>query len=906
MTLLKLARKNITSRPGRFLLTSLAVLVGVALTSAVFVFTDSLRETFGSLSDDIESGYDIAVRSEVPFGDRLNAAPVGLDVPAQLADIDGVQAVQPRIIEFGIIANDAEGEAALATSGPNIGVNWESESPVPRLFLADGAAPTAADDFALDVDAAADDDFIIGDRYEVQTPAGLREMTLTGTFFFAAEDENALVGAKLVAFETSAAVELLNEGLGYDDVTITLESGADEAAVISAVDEVIAGDLEVLTREAIADEQAEDFNEFIDIFRTILLVFAFIILLVAAFIIYNVFSIIVGQRIQEIGLLRSLGATGRQITRSIAAEALGVGVFATITGILLGLPLAFGLQKLLASLDFGPDDASTPLRPTTIIVGAALGIGLTLAAAIWPALRARSVSPMAALRNDVALDHEIRPNPVMGALLTVAGIAMVILGFALDEYIPLLILCVVAGIFLYLGLSRINLLAGRLSLVTLAVVLIVLALTLDLRASMLLALLGASALISFLGINLLSPLFARPAARAIGAPLAAVGKVPSQMARENAGRSPDRTATAASALMIGLALVTTVAVVAESFKATFAEVLREAVAADWIVTADQNGPQPIGFTSDIANDLAADPSFTSVLAVQWSQDALRTPATGDVETPYSLDLSLLDEHFDIGIIDRDDSLFGTNAVLLHEDEADDRGLAVGDTFEVEFNDQSTTDAVVAAVFDDLALFDSGWAVDTSFFTLGDNVDQPEDIFVTMITADGVSEDDARESIAGVIEGFSQLESQTKAEFQDDAEQSINQVLSVITVLLMVSIVLAVLGVAITLALSVIERTREIGLTRAVGATRRQVKRMVRVEGIIVAMFGGLLGVGLGVVFGLACVQIIPDDFVSDLAIPWGSLISYLVVAAIAGLIAAYFPARRASKLNVLDAIAHGG
>ena len=196
MTLIKLALKNITSRPGRFLLTSLAVLVGVALTSAVFIFTDSLRSTFGDLSNDIESGYDIAVRSEVPFGDRLNAAPVPLDIVDDLEAIPGVAAVQPRILEFSVIPNNAEGEAALA-DGPNFGVNWESEAPVPRLFLADGAPPTGPGDFAVDVDMALDDGFEIGEQYTVQTPAGLQDMTLTGTFFFASEEENALVGAKL-------------------------------------------------------------------------------------------------------------------------------------------------------------------------------------------------------------------------------------------------------------------------------------------------------------------------------------------------------------------------------------------------------------------------------------------------------------------------------------------------------------------------------------------------------------------------------------------------------------------------------------------------------------------------------------------------------------------------------------
>ncbi len=904
MTLLKIALKNITSRPGRFFLTSLAVLIGVALTTSVFVLTDSLRDTFGDLSGDIESGYDIAVRSEIPFGERISAAPVPIEVAAQVAAVDGVETVQPRIIEFGIVPNKADGEAATSAGGPNIGVNWEDLSDAPRLFIAEGAPPVGPDQFTMDIDAVADDDFVIGERYDVQTPAGLQNLELSGSFTFADPEENALVGAKLVAFDTATAVDLLNGGRGYDDITITIDDGADIAAVIEAARAQVPSDIEVVPREVLVEEQADNFNEFIDIFRTILLVFAFIILLVASFIIYNVFSIIVGQRIQEIGLLRALGATGKQITRSIAIEALGVGVFATGVGLAAGVPLAAGIQKLLASADFGPDEGGTPLRLTTIIVAIILGVGLTLVAAIWPALRARSVSPMAALRADVQLAKSAPLNPLMGGLLTGAGVLAMILGFALDNWLWLLILAIGSGLLLYLGLSRIKEQAGRISMIGLSTVLLLVALIADLRASILLALLGAAALIAFLGMNLLSPLFATPMARAIGAPLARLG-VPSRMARENAGRSPERTATAASALMIGLALVTAVAVVVSSFKATFADVLDEAVTADWIVLGDNQGPVS-GFSPTIGTTLSEVPELSAVLAVSWNVDSFRTVVDDDVRTSYSTDLAAIEDHFDIDYLDSDAGLFGSNAVVVHEDRADDLDLGVGSTIALEFVDQIQRDFTVAGIYSDLAIFDSGWILDSSFWQQNPNLAEPQDLYLTMITASGTSEEAARTAIESVTDDFSQLDAFTKDEFRDDQEASINQVLVIVNVLLFISVALALLGIAITLALSVFERTREIGLTRAVGATRKQMKRTIRVEGIIVAVFGGILGIGLGLVFGIACVQIIPDDFVSSTAIPYGTVIANLIVATIAGLIAAYFPARRASKLNVLDAIAHGG
>ncbi len=903
MTLIKLALKNITSRPGRFLLTSLAVLVGVALTSAVFIFTDSLRSTFGDLSADIESGYDIAVRSEFEFGDRSKAAAVEPDIAQLVADIEGVAAVQPRVGELGIIPTKSDGEAAIAR-GPNIGVNWEDKAPVPRIFIAEGRPPTTSGEFALDIDSAAEDDFVVGTTYRVQTPAGLVDVELVGTFSFGDPEENALVGAKLIAFDTETAVELLNDGKGYDDLTITLVAGADAATVTERLEDVLPDGLEVLGREVIIDEQAAEFNEFIDIFRTILLVFAFVILLVAAFIIYNVFSIIIGQRIQEIGLLRALGATGEQVTKSIAAEALLVGLFATVVGLLLGIPIAAGLQALLSSLDFGPDESSTPVTLTTVIVAAVLGIGITMISAIWPALQARRISPMAALRQDTTVQTESEPNAILGWVLTLSAVLLVVVGFAIDHYLWLLILTIIAAMFLHLGVGRISPPVGRFALVGLATLLVAIALIANLRASMLLALLGAAALISFLGMNVVSPLFAGPVSRFLGAPIAKLG-VPGKLARANAARTPARTATAASALMIGLALVTTVAVIAESFKATFAEVLREAVTADWIVLGDQTNPNNPGFSREVAQGLSELPELAAVLPLQWVPDAFRTTVDEDVRTVYAADLDVLADHFDPGFVATDTSLYSPTAVLLHDEIAADLGVGLGDTVEIEFVDSSTQALTVAGIFEDLAIFDSGWVVDSELWDTKPSLIAPSDLFVSAIQTPGVPTEEVRSAIEAVIAPYPQVDASTKQEFQDEQEQRIGQILVIINVLLLVSVLLALLGVAITLALSVFERTREIGLSRAVGATRRQIKRMVRGEGVIVALFGGVLGVGLGLVFGIACVQIIPDDFVDQLALPWGALIAYLILAGVAGLIAAYFPARRAAKLNVLDAIAHG-
>tara|TARA_B100000953_G_scaffold297560_1_gene292619 strand:- start:72 stop:1337 length:1266 start_codon:yes stop_codon:yes gene_type:complete len=420
---------------------------------------------------------------------------------------------------------------------------------------------------------------------------------------------------------------------------------------------------------------------------------------------------------------------------------------------------------------------------------------------------------------------------------------------------------------------------------------------------MLMALLGAAALNSFLGINLLSPLFAGKVTHFLGFPTAKLG-VPSKMARRNAGRSPERTATAASALMIGLALVATVSVISESLKATVSEILEEDVISDWLVQGENLGPQPIGFSPTVTAEIAALPEVEEVLAMQYSNEGLRTVTDQKTKRVYSTDLASVPKYFNIGITDVDESLLGNNAVYLHEDEAEKYGVVVGSTLEVEFVDQSRKALNVAGIFTSKSVIDSGWLIDSGVYTSNAKLVPQADDFVGVLVIDGVGEQEAREAIETVIEDYEQIEAQTKEELAEQTQDQINRTLTVINVLLFISVVLAVLGVAITLALSVFERTREIGLTRAVGATRKQIKRTVRVEGILVALFGGVLGVGLGLIFGMACVQIIPDDFVSDLAIPWGNIFRNLLIAGVAGSLAAYFPARRAAKLNVLDAINH--
>lgn len=1038
----KLIRRNIAGKPFRFLLTCSAVTAGVMFTVGIFVFTDGLRATFDELAANIEGNVDLAVRTEVEFGDQFNRPPIDPALTEIIEEVPGVVAVQPRILKFDVFPVDGDDNLQEATSAPNIGLNWEGETPTPRLFLNQGRAPEGPNEFVLDADAFEDGTFELGGNYEILTPfpnsANTNpdgDYTLVGTFFFASEFENLLVGAKLLAFDTATSLEVLNGNTGFDEITAVADQTFDEAAVIADIQAAIPSGYEVITGEQLQQEQEDNFNDFINIFQTVLLVFAFIILIVSAFVIFNVFTILIGQRIRELGLLRAVGATGRQISTALLGEALMVGVFATVVGTTLGIGFGWTLRWLLQQFDFGPSGNELLLQPATFIAGAAVGILVTLASAVAPALRARRLSPMAALREDARLTrHEPDINLPLGIGFT--AIAWVLIGLPLtgdgwEGIIPLGILGAFANAF---GVRRIHPVAGRFATLALGLVLLVLSLVLDLGTAAILSLLAVAAVTLFVGVNAISPALARPVSHFLGrwplaillgiggvittllgvgalggsiylvilslvdvitdfdlagvlgfvgsfiplaiaagillvgiravdaafimgwsarqvvvgfviflvgaagvvsilvglasiltadwesVPVLFVGAllfgaaywakrfVPSamksnaRMARENAGRSPRRTASAAAALMIGLALVSTATVVASSFKATFASILEESVTSDWFISPRAQQNPNSGFSTELADGLEQLEVVDTVVRFRFVFEAYITQYDGNVTDSSATNLALSLDHLDPDFVALDESLLGRDAIWIHEDVANDQGFDIGSQFAIEFNDGVTEAVTVAGIFTDSSIYGNR-VVDLSLWE--DHFVDGQDQFVSVTVVDGETTDSTRDAIEAATAEYRQVYVDTRDEFQDRQEAQIDQVLVTFNVLLLVSIVIALLGIAITLALSVIERTRELGLVRAVGMTSQQMLRMVLFEGAIIAVFGGVLGVVLGTVFGSAAVVVIPDTFIRTLDIPVPALLQYLAIASVAGIAAAIVPARRAARLNVLDAISQG-
>ena len=1012
--LLRLIGKNLLQRPLRYALTGFAIVFSVAAVCAVFIFTDGLRSTFDELATNIESGYDVAVRPTVEFGNDFLAPTVPLDHRDRIEAVEGVRAAQPRVVGIGVIPIDGEGQPTFAASGPNLGVLWGDRNPNTRYFVQSGRAPSGPTEFALDIDSFNDGVYELGENYRVQVPTETEQgstYTLVGTFTFADPDRNALVGARLVAFDEPTAVQLINDGRGYSDIIVVLDEGADRATVMSAIAEVVDDNIDIRTQEDVLEEVQGDFGEVLNIFRTVLLVFAIIILIVSSFLIYNVFSITLGQRIRELGLLRAVGALGAQVTKLMLGEAFMLGVLATMVGIPAGLGLAWVLRAALIALGF-PDDTGLPLSPWTIVWAVFTGVVITMLAAVWPSIQARRVSPLAALRDGANISdlHAIHHVPT-GAVLSILGAAAFPLALALPGWESRLLLPLAGTLLLYVGVLLIERRVARVIIFPLGVILLIITLVGDATLGETFGLLGAGAAISLLGANLINPLIARPitnivgrtptavlvgslgaalGAAAIGAigwalVLAATGvpasvidaagqEVPrlalivplviagligaiaaysmvrtalggrgltGKIARANASRNPQRTATTAAALMIGLTLVTAVTVIGDSIKTSVSNALSSSITADWLLRAPQAGPQGIPFSTAAGDQLEALDEVDSVVRFRvafpaaWvtsesgelrAEDfqqflpivlellddeeldpqrllALRNELGTDVEIndAAAVDFTNLDDHVDPDWIERDSELATLpNAVYIVDQVAEERGLSVGDTFSALFVDLQSEDLVVAGIYE------NGFVLGNRVMTIDmweRHFPAGRDQFLTVRTTSGVTPDAARTAITKALEvDFPILAVQDRAEFAEAQERQINQTLATVNVLLGLSAVIAALGILLALALSVFERTREIGLFRAVGTSTSQTRWMIRWEGVIVAAFGGLLGVLLGVALGVLATAKMPEVLVSTISVPIPALIGYVVFSALVGLAAAAFPAWLAGRMDVLDAI----
>jgi putative ABC transport system permease protein len=838
-----IARKSIRARWGRTLAIAFAITASVSFVVGSFVLADSLRATFNDLFTELGENIDLEVRASQEFESNDARDPIDVALADDIRQVDGVQIVEPALQRYAQLV-DAEGEAIVPAGGPTLGVSWEGDDGIAGVTIKEGRPPQGPDELAIDKATADSEDFEVGDRVTYLTDVGRFEGTITATIGLGSGDS--FGGAQVVALDLETALEHFGANGMVDVIDIQVAEGADIPTVQRAIEQILPPQTEVVTGEQVAQETADQVNQFVDVFGTGLLIFAFITAFVSAFIINNVFQISIGQRLRELALLRAVGASGGQVRGMIAVEALLLGVVATILGVLGGVGVANLLIFLFDAAGAGFPDTQTVLQIRTIVVAAVVGVGITMASTIVPAFRAARVPPVAAMRPELGFSALRAQRLVAGAIVALLGTALLLV-----------------GLFLRPG--------GTVALIVLA---------------------GGGALLLFLGVASLSSTIASPVTRFLGWPIERLFKVPGALARGNVARTPRRTSSSASALMIGVALVSSTAVFASSLRASLVDTLESAITADYIVTDDSfQGLSPV-----VAETLAAVPELDAVTPIR----AISGQVDGSTKNFGAVDPVAFDKLVDPDLIDGTIADLGTNEVLLHRDPANDLDAEVGSTVDVTFQNGVRQTLTVAGIYGDATF--GNWLI--SLDTLAGISDAPaRDFFVIAGLADGVEPAVGDAAVAAAMDPFPQANVQTNAEFLASNEAQINQLLLIITLLLAFAIVIAILGISITLALGVFERTREIGLLRAVGMNRRQTRRSVRWEAVIVSIFGALVGIVLGTFLGVVLSLAVPDDVISRLAFNPTIIVMILIGAVIAGLVAALYPSYKASNMNILDAIA---
>jgi putative ABC transport system permease protein len=842
----KVVFRGLSAHKLRLALTALAVVLGVGFVAGTFVLTDTINRTFTDLFQQTTKGVDVAVRTSTTFSENGN--PQRAPMPASV--LDQVQAVPGVLRAEGSVAGYAQfvgkdGKPVTTGGAPTVGV---SLSTTPQLqagaTLREGARPTGSGQVAIDAHTAKQQGFHVGDRVRILLQGPPQEFTVTGILGFGQVDS--LAGATLAGFDLATAQQVLNRRGLFDEIDVVAAPGVTPEALRDRIRSALDPSYEALTGAELAKDTAKAVGQFVGFINYALLAFAFVALFVGSFIIVNTYSIILAQRSRELALLRCIGASQRQVLGSVLAEALVVGAVASVVGLGVGVLVAIGLRAAFAATGSDLPSTSLVIEPRTIVVGIAVGVLVTVIASLLPAIKATRVAPVAALRQEAAAVPRVSWRRItLGALVTVMGVGLLLL-----------------GLFATQGNRLLNVAAG--------------------------------AVVVFVGVGMLSPLVARPLARLLGWPFAHWAGQPGELARDNAMRSPRRTASTAAALMIGLSLVSFVTIFAASVKVSITKVLDQSVAADYILTPPSN--TAFGFSPEVVSRLAGQPEIESATGIRVGVFKLG----GAAQQLSGIEAS------SYGRTVRTDTVAGrladlsSGGVAVREDVAKQHGWSVGGTIQMEFPVGGTQSEPIRAIYKDNQL--NGpylLALDDYARHYADQLD----VIALVRAKPGVSPEASLAAVNRVVADFPSVQVKDQAQYKQDQANQINQVLVLFYLLLALAVVIAFLGIINTLALSVMERIRELGLLRALGMTRGQMRAMIRWEAIIIAVLGALLGLVVGVFFGWITVRALHSQGITDFSLPLDTLLEFVVFAALAGILAAVFPGRRASRIDILQAIA---
>ncbi len=843
--MMRLALQTIRAKKARFVLTAVAVMLGVAFVAGTLVLTDTIAKAYDGIAATKYAGTDVVVRSDHRVVDADTNVTTRGSISASVLDrvrgVEGVASADGAIEGSArLVGRDGELLDPGQDQALPIALAWHSTGALNPLRLVSGHAPRAADEIVIDRASARAGTFAPGDTVRVLTGSGSAQYQVAGVATYGTADDAG--GAAVVAFTPATAARVLGDPGRLDGVVAAATPGVTASELANRVRAEL-GDtnLQVITGTTAIREARDEVHKQMGFMSIFLMTFAIVAVIVGAFVIFNALSITVAQRTRENAMLRALGSTRGQVLRMVMLESLVIGVVASAMGTILGVGLAAGLRLLLESFGVELPQGAVVVAPRTIVVSMLVGTVVTLVAAGVPARKAARVAPIAALR-DVAVDSSGRSTrrAVIGVVTSVVGAGLFIAGLA--------------------GGGAAGVAVGALAL--------------------------------FAGVVVLGPVLAPRFVTAVGRPLAASRGMSGTIARDNAARNPKRTAATASALMIGVGLVVCMTVFAASARTSVAASVDQALRSDWIIDAIQNQE---GLSPTVASGVDALPQTDSVASLRYTS----VEFDGSPVQVAAVDPAVIERHVDFDLQRGTLAALGEHGVAVYQDELKSHGWKLGDEVVLGFPETGPQHFTIAAVY---ATSEPLGPFVVSQQAFDSNVAQPTDTFVMATDAPGTSTADARRAIDGVLATYPAATLHTPDEFKAGIAGEINKMLNLIYVLLFFAVVIALFGIANTLALSIVERKRELGLLRAVGMQRAQVRSAVRWEAALIGLFGTVVGTTLGIGFGWALVQSMADQGLDRLAIPALSLAVIATTATVAAVAAAVLPSRRAAGLGVLEAI----
>lgn len=839
----RLTLRSLRLRWARLLLTALAIIASTAFLSGTFIFRDTIQRTYDALFADVYDRVDSFVQSpntvEIAFGFEARDR-LPIAVLDQIRATPGVADAQVYVQGDAVVIAKG-GKPIERATGPTFGAAI-NRGPLSMWKVIDGRAPTADDEVVLERQTADDGDYRVGDTVKVNAEGGSRNFTLVGL-----AEYNSIAApnnATWALFDDATAESFIAKPGFVDGVLVrgdgSIDGTALTARLASTLNPAVAEPLTSAQITAQSQTQIEKALGFITLF---LAIFSLIALGVGAFVIYNVFSITAAQRQRENALLRAIGASRRQVTLAMLAETLTVGVVGSLLGLLGGIGLAIGIRAGLEAFGFVIPSRGLSLRWITPVIAVGAGVLATLVAGLSPAIASGRVPPVAAM---AATSYERvtggRGRVIAAACSVLAGIGLIV--------------AVMIGIdAMWLGIA---------------------------------------ALLIFVGVILIGPVMAKPMARLIGAPVQWARGVTGEMARGNVQRNPKRTARTAAPVLIGVALVTGATVFAASIKSQLTQTVGATFLGDYAINSTNGGA--LSFSQDFIDQLNELPEVGAATGLGFArvEFANGDGAFGSTVDPTTAD-SLLNYDFVAGSF-RDLTVDG---MLVSESEAKRRDLQVGSTIDVRLDDKIiplTVDGIYRS--DQLAqarvfhrdLFNRSGLANTAGI-------------VVLTRAPGVSDGQFRQVVGAAVKDYGIGELQNREQFISSRANIVDQSLTFIYGLLAFSVVIAAFGIVLTLLLAVYERRRETGLLRAVGMSRSQVRSTVRWESVITSVYGAAVGVVMGLILGYVVIIALRDEGLTTYTVPVARIVLILAVAFVVGVIAAVIPARRATRVDVLQALA---